>query len=188
MSLPLMCLAQVVQPGNCFFDGIFLYEAQEIQPGVMLLSGTDINGNHQEFALRKQAGKPGEYVLAQSDENQDAPYNCLYGSRVQYIDKDGMRFLAFYPEEHSLGQAVVLTPDNLEDCTAQQISAYTSLDPMDAVSDWLMNLEYVRHLPSATVERMLAKLQKMRKQTIIESTNQSVLAFASAMGFVSDGE
>ena len=99
-----------------------------------------------------------------------------------------MNFLEFYPEEHSIGQIAVLTPDNLKDCLAQQRYAEDECDPMDMVSNWLMNRHYLMNIHPEVLQGMLNKLDAKKKKNIIESTNQNMIAFVMASGLAAVDE
>lgn len=179
--------AQTIHKGDKFWDGDALYTAQSGEDFVFL-SGVDARGNKSFIILRKDGNKAGEYILTQGSEDDVPPYNCMFGSRVQYIRKDGMNFLAFYPEEHSIGQVAILTPDNLENCIAQQKHEQEEGDPMALVSSLLMNRYYLISIHPEVLQGMLDKLDAKKKKSIIESTNQEMIAFVMAFIMESEGE
>lgn len=186
LAATVMLHAQVVRQGNKFFDGQYLYVAEMQQDGMLLLKGMDITGRQKDVAIRKNGTKPGEYTLAQTLHAEEAPFGCLMGSRVQYIRENGMNFLAFYPEEHSFGYIMVLTPDNIINCTQQEKWAEENANPEESVSDMLMNRKYLCLQPSAVLERMIAKLKKKQRPTVIERANQQMISYVLAMGLAAD--
>ncbi len=180
-------LAQTIHKGDKFWDGEVLYTAQSGEEFVFL-SGVNAAGNKSFIILRQDGNKAGEYILTQGAEDDVPPYNCLFGSRVQYVRKDGMNLLAFYPEEHGIGQVAVLTPDNLENCIAQQKYAEDKCNPLDMVSSLLMDRHYLINIHPEVLQEMLDKLNAKNKKTIIESTNQEMIAFVMAFCMESEGE
>jgi len=174
--------AQTIQRGNKFFDGQYLYVVELRQNGNYCLNGMDITGHQKIIVLRKTGAAAGEYEMVQASPNQKAPFGCLFGCKVQYIREDGMNFLAFYPEEHNIGQTMVLTPDNITDCTAQQRFAEDETDPMEMVSSWLMNQHYLKDIHPEVLQGMINKLNAKKKKSVIERTNQQVMAYAQAIG------
>ncbi len=181
-SLFLPMSAQTIQKGNKFWDGQYLYVTEVSADGLYRLKGMDITGHQQNITLKKDGNKLGVYKLVESADGQPAPYGCMYGCRVQYIRQDGMNFLAFYPEEHTWGQVAVLTPDNIINCNNQQKFAEEETMPLDMVSDWLMNQKYISQLHPEIVQQMIDKLKLKPHPTIIERSNQQLLAYAQAMG------
>lgn len=171
--------AQVIQKGDKFFDGEFLYVAETGQKGDIYLKGMDITGHQQDLTLRKGSAK-GEYILTQSRKDEEPPFGCLFGCKVEYVRQQGMNFLGFYVEEHCMGQTLVLTPDNIVNCTGQQRFAEEA-DPKEQVSNWLMNQKYLRGMHAEVLRDMVEKLKAKKKKTIIERTNQDLIAYALAM-------
>ena len=180
--------AQTIQRGNKFFDGQYLYIVELRQNGNYCLKGMDITGRQQDIMLRKAGATAGEYEMVQARPGQEAPFGCMFGCRVQYVREEGMNFLGFYVEEHSIGQTLVLTPDNITDCTAQQRFAEDETDPMDMVSSWLMNQHYLKRTHPEVLQAMIDKLKGKRKKSIIERTNQQVMAYCMAVGLFGHDE
>ena len=172
--------AQTIKRGDKFFDGEYLYVAELQQKGDIMLKGMDITGHQQDIKLRKAGNSVGEYILTQIRPDDQAPYGCLFGCRVQYVNQQGMHFLGFYVEEHCMGQTMVLTPDNIVNCTNQQRFAEQA-NPTEQVSNWLMNQKYLRGMSEDVLKQMVKKLQAKKKKTIIERTNQDLIAYALAM-------
>lgn len=171
--------AQTILRNNKFWDGEMLYTAQPGKGGIVVLKGTDIQGNTCSLTLKKKGKRAGEYTLQRNGD--EAPYGCLWGCRVRYIRQSGMNFLAFYVEEHTIGQTLVLTPDNVVDCFNQQRCVEEENNPLDLTSSWLMNQKFLKGLHPEVLQGMLNKLQKSKKKTIIESTNQQLIAYVLAM-------
>lgn len=181
--LPLLMTGNNIKPGDKFFDGQFLFVAErDGNSDDMIMKGMDITGHQLNYGLMK-GKQSGEYSLAQIDASDPMPYGCVWGSRVQYVRKDGMNFLEFYPEEHSVGQTAVLTPDNIVDCSALQTDAENKDDVIWMCHNWLMNQHYVKQIPGERLQDMLNALQAVRKPGIIESTNQQIIAYEQAMRF-----
>ena len=174
--------AQTINNGDKFWDGETLYTANTNGNGMIVLMGFNEEGPSRLLILRKEGDKAGEYVMMPASEDDKPPYGCLFGSRVEYIRQDDMNFLAFYPEEHSIGQTAVLTPDDLQNCIAQQQAVEEEGDPMKLCSSWLMNQNYIKGLHPEVLQRMLNKLKDKKKKSIIEGTNQDLIAYILAIG------
>ena len=188
LLLPLLTVAQTIKPGDKFFDGKYLYVAEpDGNGGDMIMKGMDISGHQQEYGLMK-GKQAGEYTLAQVDGNDPMPYGCVWGSRVQYIRQDGMNFLAFYPEEHSIGQTAVLTTDNITDCTLQQKRAVDDNDGKQLCHNWLMNQDYLSNFRNGAYELMLEELQGVTQKSLVERVNQQVIAYCNAVGMGEAGD
>ncbi len=170
--------AQTIMENDKFWDGVMLYTAS-VEQGNVALKGFDIQGNTRELNLKKEKGN-GEYTLQPAEG--EAPYGCLWGSRVKYIRHDGMNFLAFYPEEHTIGQVAVLTVDHIANCYNQQKTMEEEYDPMKLMSICLLNQKYLSGLHPELLQRMVNELQKVKKQNVIEETNQQLIAYALAVG------
>lgn len=177
---------QTIIQNNKFWDGKYLYVAKVQKAGIVELEGMDINGTHSTLKLKKDAKRKGEYILQKG--NGDAPYGCHWGSRVRYIRQSGMYFLAFYVEEHTIGQTLVLTPDNIVNCTNQQRRVENECDPMSIVSDWLMNQHYFLSISNNDLKYLANHLQAIKHRTVIEQTNLQLISYAIAMGVGEDGE
>ena len=172
--------AQVILKNNKFWDGEKLYTAQVEKNGVVVLKGLDIHGNTLDLNLKKNGKRAGEYTLQRGSGN--APYGCVWGCRVQYIKQSSANFLAFYVEEHTIGQVLVQTSDNLVNCVLRQEKRENQTDPMSWVSAWPLNQKFLSTLHPEVLQGMENKLLNSRRKTIVETTNQQLIAYALAAG------
>ena len=177
--------AQTIIQNNKFWDGEFLYVAHvQKKAGVVELKGMDINGNTRNITLKK-GKKTGEYSIQQGEG--DAPYGCMWGSRVQYIRKNGTNFLGFYVEEHTIGQTLVLTPDNIVNCTSQQERAETMQDPISLSSDFLFNQHYLFAVGPQIQQDIAGYLQSLPSRNFLEQTNLQLVSYVMTFGAAGDG-
>lgn len=183
----MMAHAQTIKSGNVFWDGTVRYVATVIGSDIYL-NGRDADGGMSAIKLRKNGKTLGEYQLAKAKADDVAPYGCMFGCRVQYVNQSGIRFLAFYVEEHTAGQALVLTTDGLSDLVKQQRFAEREQDGISLVSTWLMNQRYLSQVHPEELQRMMNKIQRKQKRNIIESTNLDMMAYANAVGLYSGDE
>ncbi|MBR1652376.1 MAG: right-handed parallel beta-helix repeat-containing protein [Alloprevotella sp.] len=176
--------AQTINKNNKFWDGQYLYVA-ELQPkNIVALKGMDITGHQQDILLKKEK-KAGEYTLLKNGDQ--APFGCLWGSRVQYVRRNGMNFLAFYVEEHTIGQTIVLTPDNIVTCTEQERVAEEDSDPMSLLSSWIMNQHYLSRIVPDDLQYMADHLRNLPRRDFIEQTNLQLIGYALTWGLGADG-
>ena len=177
-----VAIAQTILQGNKFWNGETLYVASiDKKTGNVKLRGADILGNTAQLTLKKVAKKQAEYILVKGDS--EPPMGCSWGSRVQYIRQGGMNFLAFYDSDNAICETMVLTPDNIVNCTAQQTSINEEGDPMTLLSNWLMNQHYLYGLHPELLQGMANKLRSIQRKTLIEKTNQQLINFAIDVGF-----
>ena len=170
--------AQTVKDGDTFWDGEHLMKAQVHADGIVYLSGCDKKKNCLNYGLHPIDAKNGEYILIQFMGDEAAPYHALYGNRVEYVHKDGMNFLAFYTIEDCVIQTAVLTPDNLNNCIAQQRHVEEESDPVEIVSTFLMNQMYISGLHGEVVQQMIDKLEAKDQWSVIEDYNLMMLGYA----------
>lgn len=176
--------AQTINQNNKFWDGQYLYVA-ELQPkNVVALKGMDITGHQQDILLKKEK-KAGEYTLLKNGD--EAPFGCLWGSRVQYVRRNGMSFLAFYVEEHTIGQTIVLTTGNIVTCTEQERVAEEESDPMSLLSSWIMNQHYLSSIVPDDLQYMADHLRGLQRRDFIEQTNLQLIGYALTWGLGADG-
>ncbi len=180
--------AQVIRQNDVFWDGQMRYVVSIVDKGIYL-NGKDSEGDNAVIKLQKVGKTPGEYKLIKAHTNAVAPYGCLFGSRVHYVNQSGMKFLEFYPEEHSVGQVLVLTTDKLSDLAKQQRFMENEQNPVNVVSSWVMNQKFLSQIHPEVLQKMINKVQKKEKKNIIERVNLDMMAYAQAVGlFATDGE
>ena len=180
--------AQVIRQNDVFWDGQMRYVVSIVDKGIYL-NGKDSEGDNAVIKLQKVGKTPGEYKLIKAHTNDVAPYGCLFGSRVHYVNQSGMKFLEFYPEEHSVGQVLVLTTDKLSDLAKKQRFMENEQNPVNVVSSWVMNQKFLSQIHPEVLQKMINKVQKKEKKNIIERVNLDMMAYAQAVGlFATDGE
>ena len=132
--------AQTIQNGSMWWDGSVLYTAKVLGNDVRMEGiGEHEGGFH--FELTKVEGKSGEYLLAGKDYEAEA-LRAKVGWRVQYVRQEGMYFLAIRKPNGDAVWKMTLTPDNLENCLAQERYA-EQRNPSELLSSWLMNTTYL---------------------------------------------
>ena len=110
--------AQTIHKGDKFWDGETLFEVIDIYGGITVKMVAE---GEIYLSLEKVEGKTGEYVLAPSSQaDEPTIHGAEFGWRVQYIRQDGMNFLAVRKPNGDTMHTLVLTPDNFDDCEAQQ--------------------------------------------------------------------
>ena len=133
--------AQVVKNGTKWWDGKALYTATVDQDGDVVMNGiTQADGN-KKFCLSKAEGE-GMYYLAKDNPKAVLPVRGKMGSKVEYVRKDGMNFLAIRNRNNETIYTLVLTPDNLPNCANQQRDAEMG-KYQDRLLYWLMNTAYL---------------------------------------------
>lgn len=144
--------AQTIKMGDKFFDGATLFKVQEIRMGKYVsLEGS----NGLQITLEKVDGKQGEYTLQPSSQADEPPFRgAQFGWRVQYVRKDGMNFLAVRKPNKDAMWLLVLTPDNLENCLAQEKDIEREL-PSEITSNTLLNRHYLSKIPDKTELRLM---------------------------------
>jgi hypothetical protein len=141
--------AQTIRKGDKFFDGSTLYTVQEVRMGsiVYMTSGDPMSEPDSEVTLEKVKGKQGEYTLQPSRQADEPPFLFAeFGWRVQYVSQEGMNFLALRKPNGDAMHILVLTPDNLENCLAQQETLESEL-PSDILCTALLNKTYLEKIP-----------------------------------------
>ena len=82
--------------------------------------------------------------------------------------------LAFYNDDGLIIETFVLTPDTPENCKAQQEWA-TGQPPLEMVSMFLMNSCYLMYFDVPTLQKMLQKLEGVKKRSLIEDVNYQLI-------------
>ena len=89
-------LAQSIQLGDRFFDGLTLFQVQDIRMGTIVYM-TDVSGE-EELTLERVAGKAGEYTLQPSRQAEEPRYGASFGGRVRFVSQPDNAYLEVYGE------------------------------------------------------------------------------------------
>lgn len=166
--------AQAITEGTKWFDGKVLYTAHILDNGEIYFDAVENTDGVYAFSLRRMSHAPGEYMLIPSNMIDDAPFRAQFGWRVQYIRKEGMYFLAVRNRQNRIVWQLILTPDNLKNCLAQQKDA--EAQPIDGMLDgYLMNTKFLARFSKEELKQMHAKLKAMPSHTIISQTNMELI-------------
>ncbi len=131
--------AQTIQNGSKWWNGEVLYTATVRAGGVVYFQGSD----DSELTIEKDGDKPGIYKIIPSRQAEDTPpVRGEFGWRVQYIRQEGMYFLAVRNQRGDACEVLVLTPDNLKNCQAQE--AFAEKQPVsELLTSMLLNTTYL---------------------------------------------
>lgn len=158
-TILLLCLctvlgvqAQEIRQHDKFWDGVTLWEVNAIYGGkTVFMVGT----GEIYLSLEKVAGKSGEYKLVPSSQADDPSIpGAEFGWRVQYIRKDGMNFLAVRKSNGDAMWTMVLTPDDLNNCMAQEADIEREI-PSEITSNTLLNRYYLSKIPNKQELRLM---------------------------------
>ena len=178
MCLCALCVVQgqTVKRGQKFFDGVALYVVNGIGlNGAVSVSGNDSWGGVYSFTLETN-GAPGRYVMKVGN-GTPSPFRCQWGNEVEYIRQEGMNFLAVKNSKGRLVETLVLTPDNLIDCAAQQEQMERDVadDLTSACNDLLLNTHMLMPLDLEPIKQEAARLGKLSRPSIIQRINVQLL-------------
>ena len=169
LCVTLLTWGQRIKETDRFFDGYSVYSA-EVRMNGDVVCLHELNNDWGEVTIQRVQGKTGEYKLIPSRQAEEPPFHCSWNSRVRYIRQEGMNFLAFYNDDGLIVETFVLTPDTPENCEAQQAWA-SEQPPLEMVSNYLMNSQYLMSFDVPTLQKMLQKLEGIKKRSIIEDVN-----------------
>jgi len=144
LSLCALCgmQAQSVRSGQKFWDGSVLYTATIDEYGTVMMSGIGPHEGGFKFQLSKDLSKEGRYCLSADAPDAILPVRGQLGWTVDYIRQDGMNFLAVRKPNGDVCHTLVLTPDNLENCLAQE--KWAEGQPVsDIITGMLLNTTYL---------------------------------------------
>ena len=127
--------AQTIKDGSKWWDGMVLYTATIDEFGVVHMSGIWSHPGNFSFSLSPVEGGKYPYCLSADAPDAVLPVRGELGWDVDYIRKDGMNFIAIRKPKGEICHTLVLTPDNVENCTAQEEWA-----EQQPVSDILTNM------------------------------------------------
>lgn len=151
-GLALTARAQTIQKNDKFWDGDTLWEVDAIfDDKTVFMTGT----GEIYLSLEIVKDKGGEYKIVHSGD-EPAPYipGAKFGWRVQHIRQDGMNFLAIRKPNGDIMWTMVLTPDELADCEAQEESLEEEL-PSDILTNTLLNRHYLSKIPNKKELRLM---------------------------------
>lgn len=133
--------AQKIENGSKWWDGYALWEAtMDMDSDIIYFRGEEPNGDIDYFQLQKLPGN-GMYGFV-SDRPNFNKFNADLSCRVKYIRKDGMYFLSVQNKNGDAVWIFLLTPDNLENCMAQQKALEGQL-PSNLLCNTLLNTAYL---------------------------------------------
>ena len=171
--------AQVIVQNDGFWDGDHILVANVQKSGLVTLKGRNLDNEHISLTLKKSEKVKGEYTLQKGEG--EAPYGCKWGCKVKYIRQGDTKFLAFYVDDNTIGQAVVMTTDNLINNTDQQACAEEE-DPLSIISSRLLNQHHLGRIHPEMLQTMANDLRARQKRTIVEQTNLQMINY-----FISSG-
>ncbi len=143
--------AQVIQNGSRWWDGSVLYTAKVDAYGDVTMEGIDAHEGGFIFRMAKSKDMPGRYQLAADMPDAFSARNA--SGVVDYIRQDGMYFLAIRNKNNDVMWTMLLTPDNLTNCTEQE--KYAEGQPVsDIITGMLLNTTYLGRFPKAQLRLM----------------------------------
>ncbi|MBQ9667287.1 MAG: YARHG domain-containing protein [Prevotella sp.] len=146
--------AQEVRNGSKWWDGSVLYTATVNAYGTVVMNGIGQHEGGFRFKLSKTLDRPGEYVLAADAPDAILPVRGELGWRVSYVRQEGMNFLAVRRPNGDVCHTLVLTPDNLTNCLAQEKFAEEEQAISDVITGMLLNTTYLSQFPKAQLRLM----------------------------------
>lgn len=120
LLLSTSAMSQTIRNGSKWWDGLRLYTATVDAAGNARMDGVSVEMGGDSFLLNKVEGTTGRYTLESTNKYGWLSIRGQVGARVDYIRQDGMYFLAVRKSNGDCCHTLVLTPDDLEDCVAQQ--------------------------------------------------------------------
>ena len=134
--------AQTIQNGSKWWDGSVLYTATIEADGTVQMKGIGPHEGGFNFELSKVNGKQGQYEITSYGIDVILPVRGHVGSTVNYIRQEGMNFLAIRKDNGDVCHTLVLTPDNLDNCVAQE--KWAEEQPVsDIITGMLLNTTYL---------------------------------------------
>lgn len=131
--------AQKIEDGSRWWDGYTLWTAS-YEGNTIVMNGQLPNNDIDFFQIYKLSGA-GEYGFT-SDRPYFNRFNADLGCTIKYIRKDGMYFLAVRNKKGETVWLYLLTPDNIENCMAQQKAMEEAL-PGNLLCNTLLNVAYL---------------------------------------------
>ena len=146
-------LSQTIKNGSQWWDGIRLYTATVDAAGNALMEGVSVEMGGDSFQLNKVDGNTGRYTLESTNRYGWLSIRGQVGARVDYIRQEGMNFLAVRKPNGDCCHTLVLTPDNLENCVAQQKTAEEH-EVGWMLQNYLMNTTYLGRFSKSQLRLM----------------------------------
>ena len=131
--------AYKIENGSKWWDGYALWTAT-YEGNSIVMNGEMPNGDMDFFQIYKLDGKD-EYAFT-SDRPYFNKFNADLSCTLKYIRKDGMYFLEVLNKKSEVVWIFILTPDNLENCMAQQKALEGEL-PSNLLCNTLLNAAYL---------------------------------------------
>ena len=134
--------AQTIKNGSKWWDGMVLYTATIDEFGAAHMNGIWAHPGSFKFILSPLKGSSHQYCLAADAPDAILPVRGELGWNVDYIRQDGMNFLAIRKPNGDVCHTLVLTPDNVENCTSQE--KWAEQQPVsDIITSMLLNPTYL---------------------------------------------
>lgn len=168
--------AQEIKDGDTFFDGWNYYTAEVRHSGVIHFID---NESDEDFTIQKVDKKKGEYKLIPERQADDPKFGCQWEARVQFISKDNVDCLAFYPEKETISCLIPRVHATREQCEKTQESMQ-DCELKNIVSDFAINRACQVGLSRAEIEPALGILSTRSPLTLLESVNKQLLTYALA--------
>ncbi|MBQ7554677.1 MAG: right-handed parallel beta-helix repeat-containing protein [Bacteroidaceae bacterium] len=154
---------------DSFWDGRVFWTASEIDEsyGTIHFEGYDIDGNEYQFDLMP-GRRDGQYFI--SGEDDIPALRAKGGWEVDYVDEDGMRFLAPKNPQGRIVNTLTFTEDGLYETYGQSVDA--NQEPVsDMIDGYLMDAGYLSRFSPEELREMRAQLKESNNQGIIVRTN-----------------
>ena len=145
--------AQTIKNGSRWWDGQRLYTATVDQEGNARMEGESVDMGGDSFLLNKVDGREGRYTLASTNSHGWIFIRGELGYRVDYIRQEGMNFLAVRKPNGDCCYTLVLTPDNLKNCVAQEKIA-DEREVSWMLQNYLMNTHYLGRFSKSQLRLM----------------------------------
>ena len=145
--------AQTIKNGSRWWDGQWLYTATVDQEGNARMEGESVDMGGDSFLLNKVDGREGRYTLASTNSHGWIFIRGELGYRVDYIRQEGMNFLAVRKPNGDCCYTLVLTPDNLKNCVAQEKIA-DEREVSWMLQNYLMNTHYLGRFSKSQLRLM----------------------------------
>ena len=143
--------SQTIRKGDRFFDGATLYFVQDVRMGKYVYMTSE---DDKELTLERVDNKLGMYTLQPSRQAEEAPFGAKFGWTVQYVHKEGMKFLAVRKPSGDAMWVLVLTPNSLEECLELQNLMKQEM-PSEITSSALLNRYYLSEIPNKKELRLM---------------------------------
>ena len=146
IAITVLCLcalmgvqAQSIALGTKWWTGKVLYTAQSKMGKATILHGSD----DTNLAIEQSGDKAGEYQIIRTRPNEALPpVRGEFGWRVSHIQQEGMNFLVVRKPNGDACEILVKTPDDLENCQAQE--RFAEEQPVgDIITSMLVNTKYL---------------------------------------------